>query len=71
MTQNRPNLCQGERSQIGENYDYMNSSPAKIKKSPNHNFSLNKEIISKSPKKSSGSFIKLNETQDFGKIATR
>ena len=49
----------------------MNSSPAKIKKSPNHNFSLNKEIISKSPKKSSGSFIKLNETEDFGKIATR
>jgi hypothetical protein len=43
----------------------MNSSPAKIKKSPNHNFSLNEEIRSKSPKNLSGSFIKLNQTEDL------
>ena len=32
---------------------------------------FNKEIISKSPKKSSGSFIKLNETEHFGKISVK
>ena len=50
LTQNRQNIGSGERSYIGENFDYMNASPAKIKKSPNHNFTLNEEIRSNSPK---------------------
>jgi hypothetical protein len=49
----------------------MNTSPAKIKKSPNNNFSLNEEIRSNSPKNLSGSFIKLNQTEDLEKIQTR
>jgi hypothetical protein len=46
----------------------MNASPVKIKKSPNHNFTLNEEIRSNSPKNLSGSFIKLNQTEELGQI---
>jgi hypothetical protein len=43
----------------------MNSSPAKIKKSPNNNFSLNEGVRSNSPKNNSSSFIKFNKTENF------